>query len=428
MDRAVVDQLRRASPTLRNAAIIERLEVNEQLDLVLAIGWPRKVYVVASGEYPWSSQDRIGLFLQDKTNAGRVFQLAVEPGPNDDCSTRIERMTAQDLVLSCVGEKWSTYDNQKFLYDIRAKALVKHFSYAPFWTARVVPTRVGPKFVMSDSHRVLLVEVDSGTGVPRVVPDSEAHSVLAMVPMEESTAGTQTFRTPAPSADPAAEFGPGKRFRLTQEKNKYGSGFPVIIERRGQQEKPFPLPQSGLNTWREARPEDLRRGLVPDPAEMNEQIGPHQLEGGRLWFGKTFYNGEGLTGVGGGFGYFDGATRSYQIYSSAEIRRWSVSALLVEPDFIWLALYGRGEYGNTPGGLLRWDRRTKQVQVFDPQLTIMYIARCGDALSMGTNGVVVLKEYQLRSYFVDQTSDGRYRMAARKNAPKRTDFREAITP
>jgi hypothetical protein len=137
------------------------------------------------------------------------------------------------------------------------------------------------------------------------------------------------------------------------------------------------------------------------------------LEGDRLWFGKSFYNSEGLTGVGG-FGYFDAAARSWKIYSPPEIQRWSVSAILVEHDAIWLALYRRGEYGNSSGGLLRWDRRTEQVEVLDRKLSADHIARCGDALCMGADGFLVLKDQQLRSYFLDQTSDGRYQMALRE--------------
>jgi hypothetical protein len=391
-DRAVTDLLRRSVPALRDAAVLKRLPVDNNLDLVLAIGWPWKVELFANGEVPWSPQDRIGLFLQDRTDSGRLFRLAVEPGPMQDSFLRVERMTAGELVLSCVGEKWSTYDNQKFLIDIHARSVVKHFSYAPFRVNRVLQSPRGPRFVMTDQKRSLLIESDSETGVPRVV---------------------SAFQPPATPSAPVTWFGPGKRFRLSQEKNTYGSDFPVIIERRGQQEKSFLLPQSDLETWREARPDDAESGIAPNAAEMNEQIGPHQLEGDRLWFGKSFYNSEGLTGVGG-FGYFDAAARSWKIYSPPEIQRWSVSAILVEPDAIWLALHRRGEYGNSSGGLLRWDRRTEQVEVLDRKLSADHIARCGDALCMGADGFLVLKDQQLRSYFLDQTSDGRYQMALRE--------------
>jgi hypothetical protein len=48
MDRAVMDLLRRSVPVLRDAAVLKRLTVDNDLDLVLAIGWPRKVELFAS--------------------------------------------------------------------------------------------------------------------------------------------------------------------------------------------------------------------------------------------------------------------------------------------------------------------------------------------------------------------------------------------
>ena len=47
-------------------------------------------------------------------------------------------------------------------------------------------------------------------------------------------------------------------------------------------------------------------------ATFDERIGPWQLTEGTLWFGKTFYDGEGHTGVGG-FGYFDAARKAYRL-------------------------------------------------------------------------------------------------------------------
>jgi hypothetical protein len=189
------------------------------------------------------------------------------------------------------------------------------------------------------------------------------------------------------------------------------------VERPGPNQKSYPLAQSDLRTWQQARPDDVKSFARPDQAEMNEEIGPHQLEGGRLWFGKTFYNSEGLTGVGG-FGYFDSATATYRLYSPPEIQRWSVSAILVETGCVWLALYRRGEYGNSSGGLLRWDRETAQVRSFAIADTVTHIATsiapAGEVVYLGaTDGIVVLDGDRTTSYFVDRTAGGRYMMAAR---------------
>ncbi len=62
-----------------------------------------------------------------------------------------------------------------------------------------------------------------------------------------------------------------------------------------------PLPQSNLDTYTKLRPADLKRN--PIASTMNqywceETIGPHQVEGSKLWFGNNFYDSEGQRGVG----------------------------------------------------------------------------------------------------------------------------------
>ena len=72
-------------------------------------------------------------------------------------------------------------------------------------------------------------------------------------------------------------------------------------------------------------------------SEFQDRIGPRAADGDRLWFGKTFYDGEGVEGVGG-LGYFDAATSRFEILTSPLIADWSVTAIHVEPEHIWLAL------------------------------------------------------------------------------------------
>jgi len=233
--------------------------------------------------------------------------------------------------------------------------------------------------------------------------------------MEESSVpGGRVYRTPVPPANVTPAFGPRKRFRLATEKNPDGHESPIVVEKVGPKEKMYRLPQSELKTWQLARQDDIANGIPADQPLISEEIGPHQLEGDRLWFGKTFYNGEGRTGVGG-FGYFDAATRSYHLYSPAEIHRWSVSAIRLEPDFIWLGLYHFGEYGGDPGDLfLRWDRKSEEVRRFNVSSFIGPMARHHDTLYLGaSDGILVLRGDEIQSYFVDRTADGRYQIVPR---------------
>jgi len=405
-DGAAMAALERVSG-LPQAVVIRRIPADGQWDLVVAMAGQRP----AAAPGNWSTRERLGVLLQDRAEPLKVDVLAAQPGPNDDCFARIVHITAGQLVVSCTGEK-TAYVSLNFVFDIRSRKLVSHFSYSPFWTARVLPGKSGPRFVMADYHRLLLVDIDP-TGAPRVTPAAEAQPVLAQVPMEENIVGDQTLRVPAAPPDPFAAFGPGRRFHFAMEKNKYGSEYPVLSEGQGAARKTYALPQTDLATWQRARPDETRNYLHPDQAEMNEQVGPHQVEGGRLWFGKTFYNGEGATGLGG-FGYFDTATATYHLMAPPEIYAWSVSAILVEPDCVWLALYHRGEYGDTAGGLLRWDRNAATLQSFPVKSIITAMAWQGDTLYLGaTDGIVTLEAGRILSYFVDRNADGSHRMVER---------------
>jgi len=413
-DRAIVRVLQRAEPSLEHVTIVKRFPANEQLNLVVVLGRPRRSSSEGfNEEFASTNNTRLGLFLQHKVDAGRVYELAIKPGLAEDYFASIERVTGRELVLSGTGEKWSVYDNQKFIFDVRAKTLVAHFSYPPFWMSQVLYSPQGPQFVMADTQQLLLVETGADNQGLRVVPKEEARLRLSRIPMEESSVpGDRVYRTPVPPTGVVPVFGPRKRFRLATEKNTDGLESPFVMETVGPKKKEYRLPRSELKTWQQARKDDIANGIPADQPLISEEIGPHQLEGNRLWFGKTFYNGEGWTGVGG-FGYFDAATRSYRLYSPPEIHRWSVSAIRVEPDFIWLGLYHRGEYGNNSGGLLRWDRKTEEVRLFDVRLSIGHIVRHHDTLYLGGNGIITLRGDQIQSYFVDRTAGGRYQIVPR---------------
>src|SRR5208283_1847331 len=136
----------------------------------------------------------------DRTDPAKVYALVAEPGPDDNClAAQIERLTARELVVSCFGEKWPGYDYQKFVYDIRSRKLVSHFSYPPLATALVLPGSPGPRFVMADNrHKLLLVEPDAEGGW-RIAPDAEAHATLAAIPADYNVVGNQVLRLPRSS-------------------------------------------------------------------------------------------------------------------------------------------------------------------------------------------------------------------------------------
>lgn len=132
-DGAVLAILRRAEPSLPTRAIWRREPVTETEDLVLALAAPTNWMGLASdGSVAWWPGMKLGLFLQDRTRADRVFTLGVVDGPsNDDCFGRLLRVTSTDIVYACRGERRDAYEHRKFLIDVRAKTLAGAFTYAP---------------------------------------------------------------------------------------------------------------------------------------------------------------------------------------------------------------------------------------------------------------------------------------------------------
>jgi hypothetical protein len=413
-DRALIPVLLRTDRTLKNFAIVARRPVSGQLDLVLALGTPNKKVQLTYGEsYSWLTEDRLGIFLQDRNNANRIFTLTIESGP--PCQIHLERVTARDVLISCPGDcDWGKgTNNQKFIFDVNAKRLVQHYAYPPFANYVLIQTAAGLYFVAGDLHHIIAAVWEAQANNFYLLPEALAQAILEKISIQTGSAGGGSYRVPAlPSAQPI-KFGPGKRFELVQNP-LVGTpdNHPIIVEHRQSTAREFPLPQSNRQEWTVRRPDDARAIFPASTAQISEEIGPHQVEEDRLWFGKTFYNGEGDTGVGG-FGYFDAGSLSYKLYAPAEIWKWSVSALLLEPDAAWLGLSHYDEGWGMSGGLLRWDRATQSVRHFNLKATSHQIVQWHDALYLATDeGIEVLHDNQVDRYIVDAAPNGKFQIAS----------------
>lgn len=176
------------------------------------------------------------------------------------------------------------------------------------------------------------------------------------------------------------------RFQLEQSKDGFGvrsHGIEETLAHGGT--KFYPLPQSSYDEYSRLRSEEARiNSITAARYERQEVIGPHQVEGDKIWFGNNFYDGEGDTGVGA-FGYFDTSARQYTLFSPPEVAPYEVSAILVEPDAVWLGLDSFTEDISTvPGGLVRWDRATHATHFYPLEFAITKIQRQGDALRLET--------------------------------------------
>jgi hypothetical protein len=201
-------------------------------------------------------------------------------------------------------------------------------------------------------------------------------------------------------------FGPGGKFQLENSKDDFGMRSHGIIETLGpSRTKFYPLPQSTAEKYTQLRPEDLRINPFTATAghyKRQEVIGPHQIEGGRIWFGNCYYDGEGMRGVGA-FGYFDTSTRGYALFSPPEVARYEISAILVEPERVWIALDRFGEdISKSPGGFVRWNRITHEIQQYPLEFVVDSIRVNGDSLRLKTrDGYALFRDGEFRRFLAN---------------------------
>jgi len=182
-------------------------------------------------------------------------------------------------------------------------------------------------------------------------------------------------------------FGVNQTFRLYYTNGSFGLRAQGVSELQEGHSKYYPLPQSSFDDYARLRPAAFRTNPFKRAGyDRQEWIGPHEFDESRLWFGKQFYDAEGMRGVGA-FGYFDAETREYRLWSPPEVADYEVRSMLVEPDRIWLGLDSFGEdISTSPGGLVSWDRETHVARRYELEFVVTEISRRGESLYLGTPG------------------------------------------
>jgi hypothetical protein len=202
-----------------------------------------------------------------------------------------------------------------------------------------------------------------------------------------------------------ATFGAQHNFHLEHHEDSSGMQSHGVIEVVNGHSKFYPLPQSTWEDYVRLRPQDVPMNTNP-AYEREEVIGPYQLEGGKLWFGKSFYDGEGERGVGA-FGYFDTETRRYRLFSPPEVAPWETSAILVEPEQVWVGLDHAGEDISVPGGLVRWNRSTHEVRLYPIEFVVTGMELRGEVLRLTTHGgYAELRGEVVRRFAVRKAANG----------------------
>ena len=212
----------------------------------------------------------------------------------------------------------------------------------------------------------------------------------------------------AGQSDSDHAFGPNGAFRLEVSSDGFGKRSHGVIQTANRRRKFYPLPQSAVGDYKKLHPHEYGVALLTEKNyERQEVIGPHQIEDSKLWFGKSFYDGEGMRGVGA-FGYFDAAAGQYQLFTPPEVALWEISAILVEDDSVWMGLDHFGEdISKSPGGLVRWDRESHGVRRYPLEFVVNRIARHGSLLHLDTSrGYAELQNDVIRRFEIRRNKSG----------------------
>ncbi|HEX2250635.1 MAG TPA: hypothetical protein VHH32_09815 [Gemmatimonadales bacterium] len=293
------------------------------------------------------SQLRVGLTDRRKPRETRVIALIRDQGLD---SYKVIRTDDSTIVIGRLGF-YESRESLKLFLDPRTKSVIKQIDYPP---------DIGLKAV-DDREVATILEI----------PDEIVQR------LEEE---------------------PWDRHPLSED-----STYPVPDLRN------HPMPKSTFAEFARARPDMVENGFDESHTTLDERAGPYQVVGSRIWFGKAFYDGEGVTGVGG-LGYFDTGTLRYTFVPVSGIADWSVSAILIEEGAAWMGLvrYPEGEpYG---GGLLRYDFRSRTTQKYPTEELVYQIVRWKDRLYVATkNGAYLVQDNRLvKRYRVEPDIDNRF--------------------
>ncbi|MCU1257162.1 MAG: hypothetical protein JWO80_47 [Bryobacterales bacterium] len=341
-DTSVIANFRRADPKITEFRTIVRYPLDSGYTLLLVVGSARKINDARERGFYWGPDTLMGLLQISTAKPERLWELAMIHDPDHESFAQVERMDANSIVIS----------REDGDYGTRKDSLKFFFDSASHRLIRIAPfTPASVTALYRNGGSVYFTTLNAqgsvGEDAPRLVPG-------AVPPMK-----------------PAAEIS-----------------------------APAGMPVSTDSEIRRARPDHQQWN------EVGEKIGPMQRFEGKLWFAKTFYDGEGSTGAGG-FGYFDRASGKFTMFSPAALAGWSASALLVEDDAVWIGVCTNPEGASVSGGLLRYDRASGNTTRFATSGIITAILRKGDALDLGSSeGLYIWRDGKLSHFVIEPALNG----------------------
>ncbi len=177
-----------------------------------------------------------------------------------------------------------------------------------------------------------------------------------------------------------------------------------------------PMPQPTYEDFKRIRPNRVADGYTEEIAQVGNALGPWQIEGNQIWFGTTFYDGEGTTGIGG-FGRYNITTNKMEMTYLPEVASWSMSTLLMSDGILSMGLVSHPEGAEYSGGLVQYDINTKHTRHVEIPEIIQVITQVDNTLVLGTtNGITLIQGKTIHTGIFDINQKGNYQLVWQTSA------------
>jgi hypothetical protein len=361
---AVQDVLRKGDASLDWFRVVAKKAVDAAYSVMVVEASPTELRPGIARRVPVPGLTRIGIFVvSGKANQVRLV-IDTYPLSGTGGYPTLEQATAHVAYLHFYSDYGFYHGSIKYIYDLSSQRPPLKIRYGILALTSSARRNGKLQYTASSGERHATITIEPGAG------DAPPAYSITDAPAPPDSAGE-----PAPLRTTDGQT------VLVENKTPPGqphqpSGIDVIGKSGRKQFYPAPIPTMALH-----------RKLLPGkqaPGEIGNDIGPFVLDGNKIWFANTFYDSEGVSGVGA-IGSFDISTRKYDMRYLPEIAPWSGSAILLDDGNLWIGLMRRPEGADYGAGLLRYNRTTGAVTKYAVADYIYTIDRLGDTLYCGTS-------------------------------------------
>ena len=376
--RSVATWFNKRDPSLSKFSVGDKRSIDGSYAAMVVTGF--------DGKQQPPSNPRLGVFVvYGKTN--QVYLVLDIRSAPQGYSPELRKPTSEVVYVTWVSDYGFYGGTLKYVYNLATRRALERYAYRRFsvQTAQRKPDQISFVGAYAPSAALGTEAQLTRTVLVRTTTDGHwyADQASADVVAHEPDVPAAVLKS-IPSPDRSS---PVQRRTLQVARGLWlyvpESGIYVVNSRGVMRFFPIPVPTATL--YEKYRRATGRVGSPPGTLESS--IGPYAFDGERLWFVNSFYDGEGISGVGA-LGSFDLATRKYEMRYLREIVPWSGSALLLDHNSIWIGLMRRPEGAEYGGGVLRFDTWSGSVRKYPIDDYVVTITRAGSAVYFGTtNGV-----------------------------------------